>query len=92
MSRLSIVHPHHASVDQVRQQVEKLMTSLQSKYGASSQWEGDSTVRVKAPSITGSLSFDSTALHIDVQFGMLGNMLKPKIETEIRDYLNKHLT
>ncbi len=91
MSQLSIKQPHSLSTDEVRQQVEQLMASLKQKYGAKSQWQGDSKVTVKAPSIDGQLNFDSSSLNIEVKFGMLAGFMKPTIEAEIRNYLKKHI-
>ena len=79
-------------LDTLKENIQTLADSLSERYGASVKWQTEQRLEVKAPAITGSLSYDASSLNVQVSFGFMSKFLMPKIKTEITDYLNKNIT
>jgi len=92
LSKIDIKHSHTMPLDTLKENIQTLANSLSERYGASVKWRTEQTLEVKAPAITGSLSYDDSALNIQVSFGFMSQFLMPKIKAEITDYLNKNIS
>jgi len=87
MAQLTIKHPHNLSLNELKPQVDELAKSLREKYGASTRWQGDNVITVKAKGVDGTLTLEEKHLQVNIKLGMMTSFLKPQIEAEIRTYL-----
>lgn len=91
MSQIQIQHPHKMTVDVLKAEINSLADVLRQRYGAQCQWVDDCHAQVRATGVQGVIQFDAEKISIEVKLGFMAAMMKSKIESDIRQFLNDHL-
>ncbi len=91
MSHICIEREHDLDRKTLRKRAEKLVKTLQSKYGGSYEWEGDIVHYNYSGGLDAQLTLNEEDILVDVKLGMLMSMMKKRLKTEIEHYLDEHL-
>lgn len=90
MPKIDLRHPHGMDPSAAKQKIEPVLARMNDKFGLEGQWQGDAYVFVRS-GVKGRVSIEPTALHVEIELGMLLGALKPMIEKEIREQLSQQL-
>lgn len=91
MSRIYLQREHALSRKTLRKRAEALAKQLQSEYGGSYRWEGDTVHYSYAGGIDARLALQEQDILVDVKLGVLMLMVKGALTREIERYLDEHL-
>jgi len=88
MSSIDIRRKHGKSLKQARASVDKAAAAIGSKFDIESRWSGD-TLQFSRSGVAGAIHVTPTEVHVTAELGFLLGMLKPAIEKEIAQQLDK---
>jgi putative polyhydroxyalkanoate system protein len=91
MSRIYIQREHELDDGTLRKRAERLAKQLQSEFGGSYRWEGNTVHYNYSGGIDARLTLQENDILVDVKLGVLMLMLKKRLQAEIERYLDKHL-
>ncbi len=89
MPNIDIRRPHHLSVAEARAVVERVAAGMQTKFGMTGQWQGD-TFRFSRSGAKGTITVGEDDVHVLVELGFLLSAMRGMIEQEIRHKLDEH--
>ena len=92
MSTIKITHPHQLDDDALKIELNKLTTDMKQRYGVSAQWQNDQLIDISASGVSGQVSINDQSITINLKLNMMLSMMSGKIETDIKNYLNTHMT
>jgi putative polyhydroxyalkanoate system protein len=88
MPSIDIRRQHGKSLKQARAAVDKTAAAMGSKFDIRSEWSGN-TLNFHRAGVTGAIRVTDNELHVTADLGFLLGMLKPSIEKEIEQQLDK---
>jgi putative polyhydroxyalkanoate system protein len=88
MSTIDIRRKHGKSLKQAKAAVDKTAAAIGRKFDIESQWSGD-TLQFSRPGVSGSIQVTESEVHVAAELGFLLGMMKPAIEKEITQLLDK---
>lgn len=88
MSIIDIRRRHGRSLKQAKQAVERTAAAIGQKFEIESRWIGD-TLNFHRHGVNGSISVTATEVHVSAELGFLLGLLKPAIEREIEQQLDR---
>ena len=88
MADIDIKRAHNLGLKAARAAADKMADHLGKKFGLEGDWSGN-TLNFQRPGVTGSLAIDDKDLRLLVNLGMLLKMMKPSIETAVKEQLDK---
>ncbi len=91
MASIDIRRHHGKTRAEARALVDKTAVSMRTKFGIASEWDGD-TLHFSRSGVNGRIEVTSTELIVHAELGFLLGAMKPVIEREIADQLDKRLT
>lgn len=91
MASIDIRRHHGKTHAQARALVDKTAVSMRNKFGISSEWTGD-TLHFSRSGVKGTIEVTASELIVHAELGFLLGAMKPVIEREISDQLDKRLT
>jgi len=87
MADIDIKRAHNLGLKAARAAADKMADHLGKKFGLEGEWSGN-TLNFQRPGVTGSLAIDDKDLRLLVSLGMLLKMMKPSIETAVKQQLD----
>jgi putative polyhydroxyalkanoate system protein len=88
MADIDIKRAHNLGLKAARAAADKMGEQLGRKFGLEGDWRGN-VFNFERPGVTGSLAIDDKDLHLKVSLGMLLRMMKPSIETAVKQQLDE---
>ena len=88
MPSIDIRRKHGKSLKQARAAVDKTAAAIGQKFDIDSEWSGD-TLNFSRPGVSGAIHVTDSEVHVTADLGFLLGMLKPSIEKEIEQQLDK---
>jgi putative polyhydroxyalkanoate system protein len=90
MPSIDIRRKHQLSLKDAKAAVKKTATAIGKKFDIQSNWDGD-TLKFERPGARGAIHVGAGEIHVTAELGFLLGALKPMIEQEIRNKLDKEL-
>lgn len=87
---MKINRNHNLGLNEARKRVEGIAESLGSKYGLSSNWEGNA-LKITGSGVNGRIDVADQSIHVEVTLGFALMMLESTIRTSIEEAMDKHL-
>ncbi len=87
---MKIKRDHSLGLNEARKRVEAIAESLGSKYGLSSNWEGNA-LKITGSGVNGQIDVADQSIDVDVKLGFALMMLEGTIRTSIEEAMDKHL-
>lgn len=88
-SQIDIKRRHALGTEKSRSVIEHIAESLQSKFGVTPTWEGN-TLHFSRSGVNGFIQAGADQVHVSAQLGMLLTPLKPTVEAEILRKLDEY--
>jgi putative polyhydroxyalkanoate system protein len=88
MSSIDIRRKHSRSLKQAKAAVDKTAAAIGKKFDIQSEWSGN-TLKFSRPGVAGSIRVTAGEVHVSAELGFLLGMLKPAIENEIEQQLDR---
>ena len=88
MAHIDIRRKHSHSLQKAKAAVKKTATAMAEKFDIDSSWSGN-TLNFTRPGVNGTIHVSAAEIHVVAELGFLLGMLKPTIEREIREQLDK---
>ena len=88
MPQIDIRRKHSQSLAKAKSAVKKTAAAMSEKFDIDSSWSGN-TLNFSRPGVTGAIHLSDGEVHVVAELGFLLGMLKPTIEREIREQLDK---
>jgi len=88
MSSIEIRRKHGQSLKEAKAAVDKTAAAIGKKFDIESEWSGN-TLKFSRSGVSGSIHVTATEVHVNAELGFLLGMLKPAIEKEIVQQLDK---
>ena len=92
MADISISKDHNVDTDILRGRLEELAEDLKIKYGIRYRWDQDTIVLDGTGIKSATLVMTESKIVIEITLGMMGKLLKPKIEQEINKKIGNVLS
>ena len=89
MATIDIRRKHGRTPTQAKALVDKTVAGVGEKFGVSSQWDGDA-LHIKRKGIDGEIRVTKTEVIVHAELGFLFGAMKPMIEREIAEQLDKN--
>ncbi len=90
MSDISLTRTHSLGLQGARTAAEKMVVRLQSQFGLSGKWEGD-TLHVNRPGVKGRLTVTATEMMLEITLGFLLSAMKSSIERAVQEEIDNAL-
>ena len=90
MPSIDIHRKHRLSLKDAKAAVKKTALAIGKKFDIQSQWHGD-TLQFERPGASGKINVTDKEIHVTADLGFLLGALKPLIEKEIQNHLDKEL-
>ncbi len=90
MSEIRIRRSHSKPLAEARTAAEKMARRLRKDFGLDYQWSGQ-VLRFQRPGVAGELHVTVREIRLEASLGLLLAFLKPRIETEVEQILDKLL-
>ncbi len=91
MAHFRLTKPYTMSKKEVRAAAQGLVASLEKEHGVRSRWDGDS-VRITGGGVDGQMSFHDGLIDVSVKLGLLASMFEPALRSEVKRYLDAHVS
>ena len=88
MPDIDIKRAHNMGLKAARAAADRMAEQLGKKFGLEGGWKGN-VLSFERPGVTGSLAIDDKDLRLQVSLGMLLRMMKPSIESAVKEQLDK---
>jgi len=88
MSHIDIRRKHGQSIKQAKAAVDKTAAAIGKKFDIESTWSGN-TLNFSRAGVSGSIKVSASEVHVSADLGFLLGMLRPAIEREIEQQLDK---
>jgi putative polyhydroxyalkanoate system protein len=88
MSHIDIRRKHGQSLKQARVAVDRTAAAIGSKFDIESEWSGN-TLKFSRSGVSGKIHVNAHEVHVSADLGFLLGMLRPAIEREIEQQLDK---
>jgi putative polyhydroxyalkanoate system protein len=88
MPSINIRRKHGRNLKQARAAIDKAAAAIGKKFDIESEWSGN-TLKFGRPGVTGAIHVTDSEVHVTADLGFLLGMLKPSIEKEIEQQLDK---
>ncbi|MGQ5523098.1 polyhydroxyalkanoic acid system family protein [Chitinimonas sp. PSY-7] len=86
---ISIRYPHSKPQEEARKLAEKVADEMSREFSMTYRWEGD-VLHFERSGVTGQLSVVPGEVLVEAKLGFLLTALKPRIESEVRKFLNEN--
>jgi putative polyhydroxyalkanoate system protein len=83
--------PYTMPKEEVREAARGLVANLERDHGVRSRWEGD-TVRITGSGVNGHMSFQDGLIDVSVKLGFLTSMFESVLRSEVKRYLDTHVS
>jgi putative polyhydroxyalkanoate system protein len=90
MSEIRIRRTHSKSLDEARKAAEKMAKQLRKDFDLDFAWDGH-VLRFERSGVDGELHVTTKEVRLEAKLGFLLAFLKPRIEAEVEDQLDKLL-
>jgi putative polyhydroxyalkanoate system protein len=77
--------------EEVRSHAEDLAGQLESQYGITARWQGD-TVTMRGNGVDGRLEIDDETVRVNVSLGLMARMFESPIRRVINEYLDRYIS
>jgi putative polyhydroxyalkanoate system protein len=84
------MHQHSRDLDEARQAVEQVASTLKRKVGVDYGWKG-SELTFHRTGASGRIQVEESWVRVEVDLGLIMRPMKATIESEIRKYLGENL-
>jgi len=91
MPSIDIRRKHKLTLKDAKDAVKKTATAMGKKFDIKSRWNGNTLVFERAGA-NGEIKVSASEVHVTAQLGFLLGALKPLIEKEIENHLDKELS
>ncbi len=91
MASFKLSKPYTMPREEVREAAQGLVASLEKEHGVRSRWEGD-TVYITGSGIDGQMSFNDGSIDVSVKLGFLASMFESVLRSEVKRYLDTHVS
>jgi len=88
MPHIDIRRKHGQSIPQAKAAVNKTAAAIGKKFDIQSTWSGN-TLNFTRSGVSGTIKVTAAEVHVSAELGFLLGMLKPAIEREIEQQLDK---
>jgi putative polyhydroxyalkanoate system protein len=89
MASIDIRRKHGQTPARAKALVDKTAAAVSKKFGVSTEWDGD-TLLFKRSGVDGTISVTKTEVIVHADLGFLVGTMKPMIEREISEQLDKN--
>lgn len=90
MATINCTKQHDLGRNKAREVAEKMAKKVKEKLEVEYAWEGD-VLRFSRPGVDGSIEVGDSEVNVVVKLGLIFRPLRPIIEQQIDEYLEKHL-
>lgn len=92
MATIDITRNHSLSIDDAKSRAEELAKSMESKFGLTWRWDGD-TIRFEAPGgaakgTKGDVAVTASAVRVTIDLPFMLKMMKGTIEEKVKSKLD----
>jgi putative polyhydroxyalkanoate system protein len=91
MPSIDIRRQHKLTLKEAKDAVKKTAAAIGKKFGIESEWKGN-TLSFARAGASGEIKVTAREVHVTAQLGFLLGTLKPLIEREIEDHLDRELS
>ena len=92
MPKLTIEQSHKMPADEARKCLDELSRDLSDKYGLSCKWLSDTEAKVERTGASGSIRIEPQRVLVNLDLSFALTPLKGKIESKIREELERLFT
>lgn len=89
MASIDICHNHGYSMAKAKSAVEKTADSISKRFGIACHWEGN-VMHFERSGVSGQIHVNTHQVRVQAELGFLLGTMKPMIEKEIREQLDKN--
>lgn len=90
MAKLTIEQAHSLSPDEVRKRLDAMNDKL-AKYGVNASWTSATEAAVSGAGAKGKILIEPSRVQVHLDLNMALSLMKGKIETKVRDELQRAL-
>jgi putative polyhydroxyalkanoate system protein len=90
MATIKLSHPNPLSVEEAKKKINEAFSSYSTKFGLKQRWEGDKLM-LNGSGIEGHANVSAKSVDVEVKLGLAASVFKGKIESGIKEELEKHL-
>ncbi len=91
MGGFSVSRSYTMSKEEVRVAAEDLAREIQTQYGLSCRWQGD-TATMRGSGVDGILRIEEDVVSVKVSLGFLASAFEEPLRRAINDYLDQHVS
>jgi putative polyhydroxyalkanoate system protein len=92
MSKVNVEIPHRLSREEAKTRIQSATSRLQSEYGVSCQWEGESRLVVTRKGLNAALDIEDACVRVAIELGFLlgplGNSIRNGIVRQLTGLLS----
>jgi putative polyhydroxyalkanoate system protein len=92
MPKVRIEHAHSLPLPEVKKRLQMLADKLSEKYGIEAKWVSDHEADVKRTGVTGKITTTADKVTVALDLSFVLSPLKEKIETRVKEQLQKSLS
>jgi putative polyhydroxyalkanoate system protein len=89
MAEARVRRSHGLGLEGAKKRAEQAATDLAAKYGAKIEWKGNDLLFSRGP-IKGKFSVSASEVEFYANLGLLGAVLKGKVESRAKDILERY--
>ena len=90
MATVKLSHPNPLPVEEAKQRINEVFSTYSAKFGLKQRWEGDKLM-LSGSGIDGHAHVSVKSVDVEVKLGLAASVFKGKIESGIKEELEKHL-
>lgn len=91
MGGFTVSRSYTMSREEVRDVAEELARKIESQYGVSARWRGD-TVNMRGSGVDGTLAIEDDLVRVKVSLGMLASAFERPLRRIITEYLDEYVS
>ncbi len=91
MSTFTLKRGHAMAPDRLKAEMQALADQLVEKFGGSCQWQGDEIHYHYSGGLRARVDCQPQEVVVEVELGMMMSLFRGRIESEVRDYLERHI-
>ena len=91
MGGFTVSRSYTMSREEVREIAEDLARQIESQYGVTARWQGD-TVSMRGSGVDGTLAIDDEVVRVKVNLGLLASAFERPLRRIVTEYLDEYVS
>ena len=91
MSIIQISRAHTYTLDELRNNIDKIRKEIEHRYQFKAEWDTEKQLLFRRKGASGSIEIDECSFQMTLRLGMMYRTMKNNIQQEIESVINEHL-